>query len=106
MAEELVLTDPIVIPEVVTNKFRVTSIVMDSEAMPAVPDGVPAYMQINLKDNNNAPRQVTYVGQEAKDYIKFINTANFSTKSMHKRILEKLSVDGELPGTVVGAPEP
>jgi hypothetical protein len=103
--EELVLTDPIVQPEVVTSKFRVTSIVMNMDAMPAA-DGVPAYMQIDLKDNNNAGHTVSYEGQVAKDYIKFINTANFSTKSLNKRLLEKLSADGQLPGTVVGAPEP
>lgn len=103
--EELVLTDPVVQPEVVTNKFRVTSILMNWEGMPAA-DGVPAYMQIDLKDNNNAARTVSYEGQIAKDYIKFINTGNFSVNSLNKRLLQKLSADGQLPGTVVGAPEP
>jgi hypothetical protein len=105
MAEELVLTDPIVQPEVVTSKFRVTSISMNMEALPAA-DGVPALMVINLRDNNNAGRTVTYEGQVAKDYIKFVNTGNFSVNSLNKRLLQKLSTDGQLPGTVVGAPEP
>lgn len=105
MAEELELTDPIVKPEVVTSKFRVTSLQMNWEAMPAE-DGVPALMVVNLKDNNNVGRTVTYEGQVAKDYIKFINTGNFSVNSLNKRLLQKLSSDGQLPGTVVGAPEP
>ena len=38
--------------------------------------------------------------------IKQLNTANLTTKSMQKRILEKLSADGFLPGTVQGTPDP
>lgn len=101
--EELVLTDPVVV-ETTKSKFRVISLVLDTDGMPGMEP--PAMLLINLRDNNNAPYSHTYVGQEAQDFIKFINTANFTTKSLNKRILEKLSNDGILPGTVTGAPEP
>ena len=59
-----------------------------------------------MRDNNDERSSYSYHGQEATNLIKFLNTANLTTKSMHKRILEKLSNDGKLPGTVQGAPDP
>lgn len=100
--EELVLTDPEVIPEKVTNKFHVVSFLMDMEAMMSLEPGL---INIVLKDNNGERSTYNYTGNAATTMIKQLNTANLSTKSMHKRILEKLSADGLLPGTVVGAPD-
>jgi hypothetical protein len=61
---------------------------------------------IELKDNNNERFSHSYYGTEAVNMIKFLNTANLTTKSLHKRVLEKLSTDGVLPGTVTGTPDP
>jgi hypothetical protein len=94
--EELVLTDPVVEPEKVKNKYKVVSLTMNHESQ---------LFGIQLKDNLGGMFAHQYVGQEAVDYIKFINTANFTTKSLHKRVLEKLAADGVLPGTVTGAPD-
>lgn len=105
MAEELVLTDPVVIPEKVTNKYKVVSLTFSLEQL-TPPATVPGLVLIQLRDNNGESSQYTYTGQQAVDYIKFLNTANFTTKSMQRRILEKLSNDGLLPGTVVGTPDP
>lgn len=105
MAEELALTDPVVIPEKVTDKYRVVSLTFHREQL-VLPATVPGLVFIGLRDNNDEPSQYSYTGQVAIDYIKFLNTANFSTKSMQRRILEKLSADGLLPGTVVGTPDP
>ena len=63
-------------------------------------------MVIELRDNLDKLSSYTYGGQTAQDMIKFLNTANLTTKSMHKRVLERLSSDGLLPGTVVGTPDP
>jgi hypothetical protein len=107
MAEELVLTDPKVEPEKVTNKYKVTGINMSSESSgPAMPGAEPGNVMIQLKDNLGLSLSHTMVGLEAQNFIKFVNTGNFSTKSLNRRILEKLSNDGILPGTVTGTPEP
>ena len=94
--EELVLTDPVV-TETKKEKFRIVRLDINVESPNIV---------IHLRDNNNAPHSHTYIEQEGKDIIKLINTGNFTVKSLNKRLLEKLSADGVLPGTVVGAPEP
>ena len=103
--EELALTDPVVIPEQVTAKYRVVSLTLNLEFLNP-PETVPGAILIGLRDNNDAMSSYAYHGQTAKDMIKFLNTANLTTKSMHKRILERLSADGLLPGTVVGTPDP
>ena len=59
---------------------------------------------ITCRDNLDKMYTYTYTGQVAMDYIRFINTANFTIKSLHKRILERLATDGIVPGggTVIG----
>ena len=104
MAEELVLTDPVVVPEKVTDKYKLASLLLDVTAF--IDPVVPGAVVINVIDNHNVRSTFTYSGDDAMDYIKWMNTANFTTKSMQKRILEKLSSDGHLPGTVQGTPDP
>lgn len=103
--EELALTDPIVVPATTTAKYRVVSLTLNIESI-ALPSQEPGLILIELRDNNNERSSYRYEGTEATTMIKTLNTANLSTKSMHKRILEKLSNDGLLPGTVVGTPDP
>lgn len=106
MAEELILTDPVVVPEKVTNKYRVVAFTMDLESQVPAPTGnVVGFVAISLKDNNGLGLFHRYEGDPAVTMIKQLNTANLSTKSMHKRILEKLSNDGIIPGTVTGVPD-
>ncbi len=103
--EELVLTDPVVKPEEIKSHFRVTMLSLNHEiTMP--PEAVPGRIDIQLRDNLGGYYSHSYSGETAQDYIKFINTGNFTVKSLHKRILERLSMEGILPGTVTGAPEP
>jgi hypothetical protein len=104
--EELALTDPIVVPEKVTNKYKVIVLSLVLESPTALPNQEQGLVQIQLKDNLGATIGFSYIGKEATDLIKWMNTANFSVNSMHKRILQKLSADGKLVGTVVGAPDP
>lgn len=102
--EELQLTTPVTTPAKTKNKYHVISLVLDME-YPNVTPIKPGLISIVLKDNNNELFNHRYTGDEAVDLMKFLNTANLTVKSMHKRILEKLSADGVLPGTVVGAPD-
>lgn len=104
--EELVLTDPIVEPEKVTNKYRVVALTLDMEVVAGVPGTPPGLVAIKLRDNYDVPSSYQYIGPEAVTMIKTLNTANLTTKSLHKRVLEKLSNDGKLPGTVTGTPDP
>jgi hypothetical protein len=108
--EELVLTDPEVKPEEVKNKYKVVLFSMDHETIgvtlppPAISE--PGVVTINLKDNLGGYFTHKYTGKTATDFIKFVNTGNFTTTSLHKRILQRLSNDGVLPGTVTGTPDP
>lgn len=94
--EELELTEPVV-------KTRSTYKLEALTLSFSHPSG--GLVSIHLVDNIGVPLYHYYEGQTAIDYIKFINTANFTTKSLHKRILERLSTEGVLPGTVVGVPD-
>lgn len=108
--EELVLTTPEVKPEEVKNKYHVILLTMDHEAIagapppPAVPE--PGLVRITLKDNLGGTLTHQYTGKTAIDFIKYINTANFTTNSLHKRILQRLTTDGIIVGTVSGTPDP
>jgi hypothetical protein len=103
--EELILTEPVVVPGTTTSKYRVIVLTLDLEAV-LDPTGAPGYIGITLKDNLEVRSTYSYKGDEAISLMKFLNTANLSVKSLHKRILEKLSTDGFLPGTVTGTPDP
>jgi len=48
----------------------------------------------------------SYKDNMAVAMMRALNTANLSTKSLHRRILERLVEDGKLPaGTVTGSPD-
>jgi hypothetical protein len=49
--------------------------------------------------------QFTYDGDVAATLMKQLNTLNLSTKSLHKRLLERLVADGFLSGTISGTPD-
>jgi hypothetical protein len=117
MPEELILTTPITPPAPTpTTKYRVSAFTMDLEtAVPptgsAIPPDVPpppdpGFVNIKLKDDAGNYSVYQYTGKKAVQMIQQLNTANLTQKSMQKRILEKLSADGLLPGTVQGTPDP
>lgn len=101
--EQLELTDPVEKAKTIAN-FRVVNLDLDYETI-SFAGGEPGVISIDLRDNNNELFTHQYFGKEATDMMKWMNTANFSVNSMHKRILQKLSNDGVLPGTVTGAPD-
>jgi hypothetical protein len=103
--EELTLTDPVVIPQKTTAKYHVVSLTLSTDQAAAVA-GPPGLILITLRNEHDEASNYSYTGDAAIAMIKQLNTANLTTKSMHKRILEKLSADGLLPGTVTGTPDP
>ena len=106
MAEEFVLTDPVVEPAKTVNKYKVMSIQMDSEWQTSTP-GVTGLAAFRLQDNLGNYFFHQYEGETAMSFIKFVNTGNFTTKSLQRRILERLTAEGVLPpGNVQGTPDP
>ena len=61
---------------------------------------------IMLKGANGARKEVVY-GQNtgARDLMRSLNRANFTTKSLHRRLMEKLLADGHLVGSISGVPD-
>lgn len=59
---------------------------------------------VHLRGAFQETRTFSYSGTEAETLLRALNTANLSTKSLHRRILEKLTADGLLSGTVEGTP--
>lgn len=106
MAEEYTLTTPETKPAITNNAYKVTLAHYDW-TMPEI--------QFRLVGQNYETIYTGYGGamatqaekDEAIKLMKMLNTANCSTKSMQKRILEKLAADGKIPsGTVTGTPDP
>jgi hypothetical protein len=103
--EEHLLDTPLVTPPVSTTRVRVVVLTLDLEAR-LTPPAPPGLVLVVLRDEHGVRQQITYTGTEATDLIVFLNKANLSTKSLHKRILEKLEADHKIPpGTIIGAPD-
>jgi hypothetical protein len=104
--EEYELEEPVVeVPAITTTKYKVLKTLFDRKTIVS-PDTVPGLVRIDLESNVGGELICTYQGQQAMDMMKWMNTANFSTTSMNKRILQKLEQDGKLPaGEIVGAPD-
>ncbi len=95
MPEVLTLTSTIVVPDRTT--YRVVRLVLDWNAQ---------VVQVNTCGSDNVDLFHEYLGSEAVALMTVLNTANLSTASLHKRVLQKLVTDGKLPaGTVSGTPE-
>lgn len=75
-------------------------------------------IRIVVQDNNGQRTHAVYTDGDdvegnpapgttiATDLMKVLNKANLTTKSLQRRILEKLAADGKLPeGTVDGTPD-
>jgi hypothetical protein len=106
MAEELTLSTPETKPAVTNNSYQVIFTTFDWVGQTIV---------INVRGQNGEMIYTGYGGpmatqaekDEATKLMRTLNTANLSTKSMQKRILEKLVADGKVPsGTVTGTPDP
>lgn len=94
MPEQLDLTAPIVPPSRTT--YAIRRITLDWNAQ---------VIQVVLGGSDGVEVLAEYTGPTASTLMMTLNTANLSTISLNKRILNKLVLDGKLPsGTVSGTP--
>jgi len=62
-----------------------------------------ARIKVILKGDHGEYKSVVY--ENALMELKALNTANFTTNSLHKRLLQKLLTDGHLAGNIAGVPD-
>jgi hypothetical protein len=107
MAEQIDLTTPDQ-AKPGTNFYRVSTLTLDYDG---------GRITIVLMGENGVQRAEVYNdGQDgqgnedpggtlATTLMRALNKANLSTKSLHRRIIEKLVADGRLSGSISGDPE-
>ena len=61
-------------------------------------------IDITLRDNLGQTQTFSYGDATAASMMQALNTANLSTKSLYRRVLERLVADGKIVGTVSGTP--
>ena len=89
--EQLDLSSPINI-----SAYRVVGLNLDWDG---------ATIVIFLKSPDGHSLVFSYVGTEATNLMTTLNKIDLTVKSLQRRILEKLSTDGKLVGTVSGTPD-
>lgn len=94
MAESLVLTTPVAGPQITS--YRVTR--LNLRRLPS------AFIGIDVIDNNGLESSFIYEGDVAKTLLNQLNTMNFTSTSLEKRVLLRLISDGYLVGSVSGTP--
>ena len=93
--EQVDLTTPETRPSI--NSYRVARLVLD-RLQATVEVTIVAVQTGELK-------MFEFRGDEATQMMSALNTANLSTNSLQRRILNKLVNDGLLVGTITGTPE-
>jgi hypothetical protein len=106
MAEDLVLATPEVIPQITTATYRLVGLFLDWERTTIV---------IRLRGANGEVKSFTYGGsdpstpntekQKALTMMTALNKSDLSVKSLQRRVLERLVLDGLLAGSVSGTPD-
>lgn len=97
MSERLDLTVPAVMqPEVSVAEYNISSLTFNWEVNKIV---------ISLVSDNGVRKTVGYADAEAETMMIALNKVNLSTKSLQKRIFERLVADGHLVGTISGSPD-
>jgi hypothetical protein len=92
--ESILLAVPEVIPAITTTEYRVSCLTLDVDASRII---------IRVKGTNNERKEFVY--NEAGALLNTLNTANLTTKSLQRRILENLVADGKLLGAMDGTPD-
>ena len=94
-AEQVNLTVPITKPAI--NSYKIDSIVLNVTG---------ATITITLIDPVSGEKPVfSYYGATATALMNVLNKTDLSTKSLQKRIFEKLIADGKILGTISGTPD-
>lgn len=101
MAERLNLTNPIIRPTIIS--YRISSILLDWDSLGD--DSGPGTIYIKIVGSDGSSLEFRYDGVIAHNLMSTLNNANLSTKSLQRRILEKLSLDNNnLKGNITGTP--
>lgn len=96
MAEQLTLTTPEVVPSKTTTYYRVVRVLFDWRE---------ARIAVVVEGERGELKTFDYEAAEALTLMRALNTANLSTLSLQKRILNRLVADGKMSGTVTGTPD-
>ena len=103
MAEKIVFTKPVKADPGATT-FRPTLVHLDWEADQVIVRLREVSASGLVSDGKVISHN--YSGSAATTLLKTLNTANLSTKSLHRRIMEKLQADGVIgSGSISGAPD-
>ena len=94
MAEQLDLTTPVTTPDITS--WRVVYLELNWAAQS---------IRIGLLGTNGETSHHNYNGEVAITLMTNLNKANLSTKSLQRRILERLIIDGHLEGSISGTPD-
>ena len=94
MAEICELAAPVTPPTLST--YRVSALTLDWDA---------TRIDIFLRGTNGEELRHGYSGTDARDMMTFLNRANLTENSLHKRILNRLITDGVINGTISGSPD-
>lgn len=102
--ESISLTVPEVIPQISTSLYKIINLVLDWEQ---------AQIMITLRGEHNEIKSFIYGGfngttadrTKAINLMIALNKANLSIKSLQRRIIEQLVLDGLIAGTVSGTPD-
>lgn len=102
--EKVTLTTPVAPARPAISDLRVTEVYMGLRAQRITVELTPVDGSGNLLwDLPGLTFQ--YHGEEAVTFMTALNKANLSTKSLHKRIMERLQADGKLgAGAISGTP--
>lgn len=93
--EQLTLSAPLPVPSI--SLYSIDRVVFDWER---------ALVMIAVRSNTGLAIELAYTGPTALTMMTALNTMNLSVKSLKRRILERLILDGKLPsGTVSGSPD-
>lgn len=94
--ERVVLTTP----KPTVTEYRISELLLSWN------DGVDCTISVRLEPNVAGPEmQHRYSGAAACQMLRALNTANLSTVSLQKRIINQLLADKVLSGAVAGTPE-
>ena len=97
MAEQINLTSAYQPDPRTASQFQIARIDLNWRA---------ASIVIEVFDSSSGlSRAFVYDGDTATTLMVALNKANLSTKSLQKRVLEKLAADGLLAGTISGTPD-
>ena len=92
--EEVTLTTPVTTPSITA--WKVSSLHLDWDN---------SQITIKLKGSNGEAKFHSYGGATALTMMTALNKADLSFNSLHRRVLNRLILDGVVLGSVTGAPD-